>query len=202
MPDMFETSPPLPDKVVDTFRDGLQAAKNAGICEPTAMTLATREAEKVSARTVLLKHFDQQGFVFYTNLNSNKGRHLTQHHNAALTFAWLEIEQQVLVEGMVEQVADAEADAYFAGRPRDSQIGAWASLQSQPLGSRQEFEQAIADYQQRFSDQPVPRPPHWSGFRVKPLMVEFWYGREFRLHDRFRWQLDQHNHWQCQRLYP
>ncbi len=199
---MTTSLPVISDKIVETFREGLQAAKKAGIIEPTAMTLATHEADRVSARTVLLKQLDQRGFVFYTNLHSNKGRHLQQHPVAALTFLWLEIEQQVLVEGVVEQVSDNEADAYFSNRPRDSQIGAWASQQSKPLSSREEFEQAITDYQQQFLDQPVPRPAHWSGFRVKPTMVEFWYGREYRLHDRFRWSINQAYHWQCQRLYP
>lgn len=194
--------PRLPDQVVDQFNAGLNAAKEANIAEPIAMTVATREGDKVSARTVLLKEFDANGFVFYTHLNSNKGRQLQKHPVAALTFLWLEIEQQVLVEGMVEQVTDAQADTYFASRPRVSQIGAWASDQSQPLDSRQTFENRIAEYEQKFEGQAVPRPDGWSGFRVRPVMVEFWFGREFRLHDRFRWNLDEGNHWRSQRLYP
>ncbi len=194
--------PPLSAEVVDQFNTGLQAAQDAGIVEPTAMTVATREADKVSARIVLLKDFDANGFVFYTHLNSNKGRQLQQHPVAALTFLWREINQQVLVEGVVEQISDQQADTYFASRPRASQIGAWASDQSQPLDSRRTFENRIAEYEQKFEQQSVPRPAGWSGFRVRPVMVEFWFGREFRLHDRFRWGLNEHNRWQSQRLYP
>ncbi len=199
---MNNPPPPLPAEVVDQFNAGLNAAKQANIAEPTAMTVATREDHKISARTVLLKHFDQTGFVFYTHLNSNKGRQLQQHPVAALTFLWREIEQQVLVEGVSEIVTDKEADTYFANRPRASQIGAWASDQSQPLDSRQTFEDRIKQYEKRFEGQPVPRPDGWSGFRVRPLMVEFWFGQEFRLHDRFRWSIDDNHRWLNQRLYP
>lgn len=199
---MNNAPPPLPAEVVDQFNTGLSAAKQANISEPTAMTVATREGEKISARTVLLKQFDQNGFVFYTHLNSNKGRQLQQYPVAALTFLWREIEQQVLVEGATEIVSDKEADTYFANRPRASQIGAWASDQSQPLDSRQAFEDSIKQYEKRFENQPVPRPDGWSGFRVRPVMVEFWFGREFRLHDRFRWSTDDNGCWLNQRLYP
>lgn len=202
MPDMNTNPPPLPDEVVSEFNTGLQKARDAGIVEPTAMTVSTREDDRVSARTVLLKDFDERGFVFYTHLTSNKGRQLQQHPVAALTFLWREIEQQVLVEGVTEIVTDQEADDYFASRPRESQIGAWASQQSQPLDSRQTFEDKIAEFTRKFKGEPVPRPPQWSGFRVRPVMVEFWYGREFRLHDRFRWGLDNRGCWQDQRLYP
>jgi pyridoxamine 5'-phosphate oxidase len=195
---------PLPDDVVATFEALLERAKASGDREPTAMTLATLgDAGQPSARTVLLKAFDARGFVFYTNLDSRKGRQLAAHPRAALLFHWKGIDAgvQVHVEGGVERVTDSEADAYFASRPRASQIGAWASLQSRTLSSRDEFETAIAENQARFDGGPVRRPPHWSGFRVRPEMVEFWYGAEFRLHERQRWEAVDGS-WQRRMLYP
>lgn len=199
---MSTTPPELPEEVIQEFNTVLQAAHDARILEPTAMTIASYEAGRVSARTVLMKAFDARGFVFYTNLNSNKGRQLQSHPVAALTFLWRDIERQVLVEGITEQVSDQEADAYFASRHRASQIGTWASQQSQPLASREIFDSNVSKFEQRYDGQPIPRPPYWSGFRIRPTMVEFWYGRQFRLHDRFRWTLSEEDHWQSQRLYP
>ena len=168
------------------------------------MTLATvGQKGRPSARTVLLKGFDQRGFVFYTNFDSHKGRQLADNPQAALLFYWKMIGDgvQVKIEGSVEPVTQAEADGYFALRPRPSQIGAWASLQSQTLESREVFERRISEVEKRFEDVPVPRPPHWSGFRVVPEMIEFWYGARYRLHERQRHEyLD--GQW-CQRmLYP
>lgn len=193
----------LDERILAAFRDGFEAAKEGGVGDPTAMILSTRhqDGEGVSARTVLLKDVDEDGFVFYTNIESNKGQQLARYPVASLVFPWLAIERQVLVEGRVEPVTSAEADAYFASRPRGSQIGAWASQQSRQLDQRASLEQAVADMEQRYADQQVPRPSHWSGYRVIPHMVEFWYGRPFRLHDRHRWQW-QDGAWQETLLYP
>ena len=179
----------LPDAIVATFEGLLAEAKASGDREPTAMTVATvGHNGQPSARTVLLKGFDARGFVFYTNYDSRKGRQLAQNPRAALLFHWKLIRDgvQVLVEGAVEPTSDAEADAYFASRPRGSQIGAWASLQSRTMDARGDFEARIAEFDARFDGQDVPRPPNWSGFRVVPDLVEFWYGAAFRLHERHR----------------
>ena len=180
----------IPDEVISRFETAMQAAQVAREPEPTAMSLATSTLDgKISVRTMLLKDFDAKGFVFYTNTQSNKGRQLAQHPQAALCILWKAIFRQVLVEGKVEPVADAEADAYFASRPRGSQIGAWASAQSQVLESREALEQRVREFEQKFAGQDVPRPSHWSGYRLVPDMIEFWYGKESRLHDRFRFTL-------------
>jgi pyridoxamine 5'-phosphate oxidase len=192
----------LSPEILLEFKACLEAAEQAGEIEPTAMTIATRaEDGGVSARTVLLKDFDARGFVFYTNLESNKGRQLRYCPEAALVFHWKAIQRQVLVEGSVEQVSDEEADAYFASRPRGSQLGAWASKQSQTLKSRAELLKRVVTAEARYLGRSVPRPPHWSGFRVVPRMVEFWNGQDSRLHDRFRYTLSEDG-WTKQRLYP
>jgi pyridoxamine 5'-phosphate oxidase len=187
-----------------TFTDLLSKAKAAGDSEPTAMTLATVAADgQPSARTVLLKAYDQRGFVFYTNYESSKGQHINAHPKAALLFLWKTLghQVQVRVEGNVEQVSDAEADAYFASRPRGSQIGAWASLQSQTLDARETFENRIVEFETKYEGVDVPRPAHWSGFRVLPKMIEFWYGAEFRLHERQCYELAD-GEWHKRMLYP
>ena len=192
----------FPTEIIERFEQGLQAARDALEPEPTAISLATSSAAgKLSVRTMLLKDFDETGFVFYTNTRSNKGHQLTENPQAALCMVWKSVFRQVLVEGHVETVTDAEADAYFASRPRGSQIGAWASMQSEALDSRSTLEQRVTGYEQKFAGKDVPRPPHWSGYRVIPDMIEFWYGKESRLHDRFRFTL-QNGEWERQRLYP
>jgi len=192
----------LPTEVLERFEDGMQAAMAAGEPEPTSMALATVGADgRVSVRTVLLKDIDAAGMVFYTNTHSIKGRQLAQHPQAALCVLWKSVFRQVLVEGSARLVPDGEADAYFASRPRGSQIGAWASLQSEALESRELLEQRVADHERRFAGEAVPRPPHWSGYRLVPDMIEFWYGREDRLHDRYRFTLED-GAWVRQRLYP
>lgn len=184
------------------FEEGFERAKSAQIPEPNAMTLATVDDQgRPSARTMLLKGADVDGFVFYTNLESRKGRQLAGNPNVSLVFFWRELAEQVKVDGIAVPVTAQEADAYFASRPRGSQIGAWASLQSQPLESRETFDQRIADIEARYQDQEVPRPPHWSGFRVQPRRVEFWYGRQYRLHERVRYELID-GQWQESLLYP
>jgi pyridoxamine 5'-phosphate oxidase len=194
----------LSDEILDTFNALLDEARASADPEPTAMTLATvGKGGRPAARTVLLKGLDARGFVFFTNFDSRKGRQLAGNPQAALLFHWKMIREgvQVKVEGTVEPVTAAEADAYFATRPRASQIGAWASLQSQPLPSREVFEQRIAAMEQRFEGVAVPRPPHWSGFRVVPEMVEFWYGARYRLHERQRYERAD-GAWRQQMLYP
>ena len=193
---------PMTAAMLARYQDGFERALAANVPEPTAMTLATVDDQgHPSARTMLLKGVDADGFVFYTNLESRKGRQLAGNPNVSLVFFWREIYEQVKVDGPVVPVSAAEADAYFASRPRGSQIGAWASLQSQPLDSREAFDRRFAEIEARYQDQDVPRPPHWSGFRVQPRRVEFWYGRQYRLHERvcFAWVDGQ---WQESLLFP
>lgn len=194
----------LTAEILDTFNALLAEAKASPDPEPTAMTVATvGKGGRPSARTVLLKGLDERGFVFYTNFDSSKGRQLAANPQAALLFHWRLMREgvQVKIEGSVEPVTAAEADAYFDSRPRPSQIGAWASLQSQTLSSREEFERRIDEMEKRFENLPVPRPPQWSGFRVVPEMVEFWYGARYRLHERHRFdRVD--GHWSQRMLYP
>jgi pyridoxamine 5'-phosphate oxidase len=187
-----------------TFRDLLEEAKSVGDPEPTAMSLATADAAgRPSVRTVLLKDFDHRGFVFYTNLRSRKGRQLTANPQAALLFLWktLRYQVQAKIEGAVQAVSAEEADAYFASRPRASQLGAWASLQSETLDARETLEARLADLEREHEGREVTRPPHWSGFRVVPDMIEFWYGVPYRLHDRHRYELAD-GEWSKRLLYP
>ncbi len=170
--------------------------------DPNAMALATADAAgRPSVRMVLLKGFDSQGFVFYTNLESQKGQELTVNPRAALCFYWKSLQRQVRVEGAVSLVSADEADAYFASRARDSQIGAWASEQSRVLTGRFELEKAIARYAAKYAIGRVPRPPHWSGFRLAPERIEFWQERPFRLHDRLVFVRDGAA-WRTEKLYP
>jgi pyridoxamine 5'-phosphate oxidase len=170
------------------FQGLLEQAATTGLAEPTAMTLATADGNgRPTARTVLLKGLDERGFVFYTNTLSRKGRALAENPRAALCFFWQPLLAQVLVEGRVDPVTAAEADAYWSTRPRMSQIGAWASHQSELLETRETLERRFADYDARFGDQPVPRPPHWSGYRVLPDLIEFWLSRPGRMHERERY---------------
>lgn len=169
---------------------------------PTAMSVATADADgRPSVRMLLLRGFDARGFVFYTNLESRKGVELGQRPVAALCFHWKSRNRQVRVEGPVVQVSDAEADAYFQSRPRDSRIGAWASTQSRTLESRFALEKQVALYAAKFGVGEVPRPPWWTGMRVVPDAIEFWEERPFRLHDRTRY-LRENGHWQVSKLYP
>ena len=153
-------------------------------------------------RMVLMKGFDHRGFVFYTNLGSNKARSLQQHPRAGLTFHWVPMGRQVRLRGGVTPVSEAEADAYFATRPRGSQIGAWASDQSQPLEARGDLESRVAEVEARYEGGDVPRPPHWSGFRIAPDVIEFWQEGEFRLHDRFVYERSGESWSAPQRLFP
>lgn len=167
------------------FRALYERAKPSQAKDPNAVVLATADAAgRPSARVVLLKDVSEQGFVFYTNLSSRKGRELKARPFAALCFYWPALDAQVRVEGAVEQVTGAEADAYFATRTRGSQVGAWASHQSEPLASRADLERRVRELEQQFSGKPVPRPPFWSGFRLAPERIEFWHGQPNRLHER------------------
>ncbi len=184
----------------------VEAKASDGEMEPNAMTAATATAGGLpSARTVLLKSFDAQGFVFYTHLHSRKGRELEANPRAALLFLWRSLRQagiQVRIEGVVEIVAGEEADAYFASRPRLSQAGAWASAQSETLGSREDFEGRLAQVEAEFEGRDIPRPDGWSGFRVVPEAIEFWYGAEFRLHERWRYERGADGQWSKRMLFP
>ncbi len=179
-------------------------AKRTEPVNPDAMTLATVDADGMpNARMVLLKDFDENGFVFYTNLGSAKARELAAGSKAALTFYWKSLQRQVRVRGDVEPVSAEEADAYFATRSRMAQIGAWASRQSTPLESRLAFENAVARFTAKFAIGAVPRPPHWSGYRVKPHEIEFWQERPFRLHDRIVFRhAEPRAPWTKTRLFP
>ena len=186
------------------FDDWLADATRAEPNDPNAMALSTvDETGLPDVRVVLLKGHDERGFVFYTNETSAKGRELAGTPKAALNFHWKSLTRQVRVRGLVEGVSEAESDAYYHSRARISQIGAWASQQSQPLESRAVFEQAVAELERHYGEAPIPRPPHWRGFRVRPLSIEFWHDRPFRLHDRivFR-RATLEDAWTKQRLYP
>jgi pyridoxamine 5'-phosphate oxidase len=184
------------------FSDWLEDAKGGEINDPTAMALATVDPSGLpDVRMVLLKGHDARGFVFYTNFQSAKGRELIATPKAALLFHWKSLRRQVRVRGPVSEVTPEEADAYFASRPRDSRIGAWASDQSRPLEGRFALERRVAEYALKFGLGEVPRPPHWSGFRVTPGEIEFWKDGAFRLHDRILYRRDGDG-WETTRLYP
>jgi pyridoxamine 5'-phosphate oxidase len=183
------------------FQSWMDQAYAAKVPEPNAMTLATVGADgRPSTRIVLIKGCDARGIVWFTNYDSRKGRELAVHPFAALQFHWVELERVVRIEGAVERVDDAESDAYFASRPLDSRIGAWASPQSQVIASRAVLAANAAKFAAKFLLDP-PRPPHWGGFRLKPDCWEFWQGRKSRLHDRLRYRLDG-DHWTRERLAP
>jgi pyridoxamine 5'-phosphate oxidase len=192
----------LSQEIIERFNQAIHAARIAGEPEVTAMVLATGDGSGfISSRTVLLKSLDAQGFVFFTNLESNKGKQLKDSPQAAATFLWKNSETQVQIAGRTELIADVEADAYFETRDRGAQLGAWASLQSQVLDSRETLEQRVKQFDSQYEGKPVPRPPHWSGFRLKATSIEFWHGRKFRLHDRFKY-VQQDGQWIIERLYP
>ena len=197
--DFTESSEPM-----RLFATWLEDATAAEPRDPTAMTLATVDDNGMpNARMVLLKGADERGFVFYTNIDSQKGQELATNAKAALVFHWKSLNRQVRVRGIVEPVTAAEADAYFATRPKQAQIGAWASKQSQPLESRLAFEKAVAVNAAKYAIGSVPRPPNWSGYRIVPRQIEFWHDRPFRLHDRIVFKRDAVDApWSKTRLYP
>jgi pyridoxamine 5'-phosphate oxidase len=184
------------------FRDWYQEAVDAGIEDPTIMTLATVDEEGYpSARIVLLKSLDEMGFVFYTNYRSRKGMELEHHPRAALVLHWRETGRQVRIEGITEKLPASASDRYFESRPRGSQLGAWASEQSHEIISRASLEDSLKKWASKFMDQPVPRPPHWGGYRVIPEKIEFWSDRENRIHDRMLFEKTDHG-WEMKRLAP
>lgn len=180
------------------FAEALQAEQP----DPEAMTLSTATPDgRVAARIVLLKGCDERGFVFFTNYESDKSREMMANPRVALTFYWHTLHRQVRIEGVAERASPEESDEYFQTRPRGSQIGAWASPQSEEIASREELERRVAEIEEWFKDQPVSRPPFWGGFRVKPERMEFWQGRESRLHDRILYTL-RDGQWRISRLAP
>lgn len=193
-----------PPEPLTLFDDWLNEAEAKEVNDHNAMALATVDSDGMpSLRMVLLKGVDERGFVFYTNFESRKGEQLLAQPKAALLFHWKSLRRQVRVEGPVTRVTDAEADDYFASRPRQSQIGAWASRQSRPLESRFVLEKRVARLAAKYAIGTVPRPPHWSGFRVAPQRIEFWQDGAFRLHDRLVYHReDEGGGWRTERLYP
>ena len=182
----------------------MKEAEASEINDPNALALATvDETGLPNVRMVLLKGYDVHGFVFYTNFESQKGRELLGQQKAAMVFHWKSLRRQVRIRGPVEVVSDAEADEYFASRPRGSRLGAWASKQSRPLESRFALEKAVAEYTARYPIGEIPRPPHWSGFRLRPTSIEFWHDRPFRLHDRMEFRRETpESPWNKVRMYP
>jgi pyridoxamine 5'-phosphate oxidase len=192
----------LSGEIIDEFNKAFKNARVCGEPEPTAMVLATSDGQgMVTSRTVLLKALDEDGFVFFTNSNSRKGQQLAACPRAAATFLWKASGVQVQLTGTVSQVSDEAADAYFATRDRGSQVGAWASHQSEALDSRETLLQRVLEVERQYEGVEVPRPPYWTGFVLSPETVEFWTQREFRLHDRFLYSL-QNGVWSKQRLNP
>ncbi|MEO9876736.1 MAG: pyridoxamine 5'-phosphate oxidase [Anderseniella sp.] len=192
------------DEPLQLFTEWLEEARAAEPNDPTAMSVATVDGDGLpNVRMTLLKGFDERGFVFYTNFESQKGTEILASRKAALGFHWKSLRRQVRFRGPVEVVSEEEADAYFRSRPRDSRIGAWASQQSRPLESKFALEKAVAKFAAKHAIGDVPRPPYWSGFRLRPVYIEFWKDGAFRLHDRVVFQRDDDGDaWSKTRLYP
>ncbi len=204
---MEHTDPARPpifgDNPFKLFADWFVEAERHELNDPNAMSLATIGKNGVpSLRIVLLKGYDPRGFCFFTNMQSRKGGQLDKSPMAALCFHWKSIRRQVRIEGKVERVSEQEADDYFNSRPRGSQIGAWASIQSTHLDNRHTLEKRVKEFEEKFSGKPVPRPTHWSGYRVMPAMIEFWQDMPYRLHDRVIFTIDTKGAWQYERWYP
>ncbi len=192
----------LPVEAVERFDTLWAEALQLDLTEPTAVTLATSTPDgRPSVRTVLLKAHDASGFVIYTNMESKKGRQVLANPSAALCFFWQPLMKQVIVEGRVQPVSEEEADAYWATRARGSQVGAWASQQSRTMSAPDELERRVEEFSARYNGQEVPRPPHWSGFRIVPSYVEFWTAKPFRLHERIVYELVD-GRWEKRQIFP
>ncbi len=188
---------------IKQFGNWFTAAIEAGIRDVNAMSLATASADgRPSVRIVLLKEFDHDGFVFFTNYLSEKGRQLEANPHAALAFYWIELDRQIRISGPVKKTSREESERYFHSRPPGSQLGAWASRQSEVLDARRVLDARMAEMSERFADKPIPLPPHWGGYRIKHEIMEFWQGRPDRLHDRFRYTLQSNGTWSIDRLAP
>lgn len=191
-----------PDPIL-LFDRWFDDAVKAALPEPNGMALATIDADgSPSVRIVLLKGYDARGFVFYTNYESRKGAALAANPKTSACFWWEGLERQVRIDGITERISDEESDVYFATRPRESQLGAWVSPQSKVITGRGELEQSLLQYMARFGHKPIPRPPHWGGYRIVPRTLEFWQGREHRLHDRLRYTRQASGAWLRERLAP
>lgn len=198
--DPFENPPADPYALFDLWYAQAEGAEPA---DPNAMCLATAGADGMpDARMILMKGVDARGFTFYGNLESRKGRQLAENPKAALCFYWKSLGRQIRAQGPISPVATDEADAYFATRPKGSRVGAWASIQSRPMASRAEFERRIAEFGGKYPGEDVPRPPHWSGWRLAPERIEFWQAQEFRLHRRMAYGRDGSGGWRAELLYP
>ncbi len=203
MPDRSLRRADLAAEPMEQFARWFEEARASGQPEPEAMAMATATADsRPSVRFVLLRGFDERGFVFYTNRSSRKGAEIGANPWAAAAFRWQVVDRQVRVNGPIAAVSDAESDAYFASRPRGSQIGAWASEQSRVADGREVIDGRLAEFAARFEGAPVPRPPWWGGYRLAPREVEFWQQGTFRLHDRFRYRKEAVGPWQIERLFP
>lgn len=191
-----------PDPIIQ-FKNWFDQAINAGLIFPNAMTLATSDKNSIpSARILLLKSYDKKGFVFYTNSNSRKGTEILENPYGAICFWWDKLQRQVRIEGVISLISQDEAEAYFKTRPRGSRIGAWCSDQSKVIGSREKLEDEYAKYDKKYDGKDIPKPEYWNGYNLNPLSIEFWQGREDRLHDRWRYRLDQTGKWIIERLAP
>ena len=189
-------------KPIELFQEWFEEAKKSEINDPNAMNLATISSDgKPSSRIVLLKSYDDKGFVFYTNSNSKKGRAIKNNDSVALNFHWKTLQRQIRIEGNVSQISNAEADEYYNSRPLGSRIGAWASLQSEELDDRSTLTKRVEEFEKKFLDNNVPRPPHWNGYLVAPILIEFWQDMPFRLHDRLEFRME-NDGWVTRKLYP
>lgn len=188
---------------IQQFEQWLQQAREKEIVEPNAMTLATCTPDgKPSARIVLLKGIRDNGFVFFTNYHSKKGNQINENPFGCLVFFWKEMERQVRIEGSIKKISGRESDEYFAVRPLESQIGAWSSPQSKVIEGRDILERNVSEYTKKFQSQNIPRPPDWGGYILQPNLIEFWQGRNARLHDRLQYSLQQNGSWKIERLAP